>query len=80
MLQYIFIENVILVEKSTHSLYVYENQSTEPVLVKQYKIATGKIKGDKASQGDHRTPEGIYHILDFYPETRVTNCFFIFDS
>lgn len=60
-----FAHHVILVEKSTHKLHLYENSMTNPKLVKTYSTATGKFKGDKLISGDHKTPEGIYTIYDF---------------
>lgn len=60
-----FAHHVILVEKSTHQLHVFENDNTYPKLLKTYNIASGKIKGDKSVNGDHKTPEGIYTLQDF---------------
>lgn len=60
-----FSHHVILVEKATHKLYLYENNGTFPKLLKTLNTATGKLKGDKASDGDHKTPEGIYTIYEF---------------
>lgn len=65
MLDEKFSHHVILVEKSTHKLYLYANDGTFPKLITSFPIASGKLKGDKASEGDHRTPEGIYTIYDF---------------
>jgi len=61
-----FSHHVILVEKSTHKLYVYQNDQNLPKLVKTYQVATGKIRGNKFVQGDHKTPEGIYQFLQFH--------------
>lgn len=61
-----FAHHVILVEKATHKLHLYENTGTNPKLVQTFSTATGKFKGDKASSGDHKTPEGIYTIYDFF--------------
>lgn len=66
-----FARHVILVEKSTHSLFVYENNNGQPKLVKEFKIATGKLKGDKEAQGDHRTPEGVYVVETFHSEPEL---------
>ena len=66
-----FAHHVILVEKATHKLHIYENAATEPKLVKTFNMATGKTKGDKASSGDHKTPEGIYTIYDFYSKDEL---------
>lgn len=60
-----YAHHVILVEKSTHQLHIYENDKTFPKLLKTYNIASGKIKGDKAASGDHKTPEGIYTLQEF---------------
>lgn len=60
-----FSHHVILVEKATHKLYLYENSGSVPKLVKTFNTATGKFKGDKSVNGDHKTPEGIYTIYEF---------------
>jgi murein L,D-transpeptidase YafK len=60
-----FSHHVILVEKSTHKLHIFENAQTIPKLVKTYSMATGKFKGDKTANGDHKTPEGIYTFNEF---------------
>ena len=60
-----FAHHVLLVEKATHKLHVYENAASEPRLVKTFNMATGKFKGDKSTNGDHKTPEGIYTIYEF---------------
>jgi murein L,D-transpeptidase YafK len=60
-----FAHHVLLVEKSTHKLHLYENSGTFPKLIKTFSIATGKFKGNKEISGDHKTPEGIYTIYDF---------------
>jgi murein L,D-transpeptidase YafK len=66
-----FSHHVILVEKATHKLFIYENSGTFPKLVKTYNSATGKFKGDKSGEGDHKTPEGIYSIYDFYSKQEL---------
>lgn len=60
-----FSHHVILVEKSTHRLFLYENDNGSPRLIRQFDVATGKSKGDKKVQGDRKTPEGIYFINNF---------------
>jgi murein L,D-transpeptidase YafK len=62
-----FSHHAIIVEKSTHQLYLYKYEDgISPKLVKRYQIATGKIKGDKDIQGDKKTPEGIYYFQRFF--------------
>lgn len=60
-----FSHHVLVVEKSTHKLYLYKNVEGRPERVRSLKIATGKKTGDKVFQGDHRTPEGVYQLTDF---------------
>ena len=60
-----FSHHVILVEKATHKLHLYENTDSVPRLVKTFHTATGKFKGNKSINGDHKTPEGIYTIYEF---------------
>ncbi len=60
-----FAHHVILVEKATHKVHLYENSDSNPRLVKTYNTATGKFKGDKFINGDHKTPEGIYSMYEF---------------
>jgi len=63
----LFSHHVLIAEKSTHKLHLYENSASIPRLVKTYTMATGKMAGNKSFQGDHRTPEGIYHFTSFIP-------------
>lgn len=65
----VFTHHVVLVEKATHTLSIFENASGIPRMVKQIRIASGKNKGDKVSEGDHKTPEGIYTFREFYSES-----------
>lgn len=70
-----FSHHVLIVEKSTHKLYLYENDANYPKLVKTYQIATGKIMGDKAVQGDEKTPEGIYQFQKFRPGKELVDMY-----
>lgn len=65
MLDSLFTHHVLLVEKATHTLSVYENDKGFPKLVQKFKIASGKNKGDKGREGDRKTPEGIYNLNEF---------------
>lgn len=60
-----FSHHVILVEKATHKIHIYENNKSYPKLLKTFNMATGKNKGDKVAEGDHKTPEGIYSMYEF---------------
>lgn len=61
-----FNHHVLVVEKSTHSLFLYKYAEDKPELVKKYTIMTGKFAGNKMTQGDKKTPEGIYFFQQFH--------------
>ena len=68
-----FNHHVLIVEKNTHTLYLYEYQENKfPVPIKTYQVATGKIIGDKEVQGDKKTPEGIYQFQNFFSSENLT--------
>ena len=54
----------ILIEKSKHRLTIFND--LQPI--KSYPVVFGDNPvGDKVNEGDRKTPEGIFHILDLYP-------------
>ncbi len=61
-----FTHHVMVVDKATHSLYLYQNNNSNPKLLKKYKILTGKFTGNKQVQGDKKTPEGVYFFQQFH--------------
>ncbi len=65
--------HIIVAEKSTHKLYLFENNHGKPKLINTYQVATGKKAGNKIFQGDHRTPEGIYLFTEFLPHRELLN-------
>jgi murein L,D-transpeptidase YafK len=52
--------SAILVDKATNSLELTDLQDGEYVVLKKFHATLGKTKGDKAQEGDQKTPEGIY--------------------
>ncbi len=51
----------IVVEKSNKKMYLLDVNSC---IVKQYNVVTGKNSGPKQCDGDKKTPEGIYKIVE----------------
>ena len=51
----------IVVEKSNKKMYLLD---VNECIVKQYNIVTGKNKGPKQCDGDKKTPEGVYKIIE----------------
>lgn len=68
-----FNHHVLVVEKSTHSLYLYKSGGEFPQLLKKYRIMSGKFTGNKKVQGDKKTPEGIYFFQRFHSANFLLN-------
>lgn len=51
----------ILVEKSQKKMHLIDCNGN---VVKSYNVVTGKNKGAKQCDGDKKTPEGTYHIIE----------------
>lgn len=57
--------HVLIVEKATHRLHLFQNKKSYAEYVHSYQIATGQTSGDKSNRGDFKTPEGIYQLVSF---------------
>jgi len=66
-------KTAIVIDKSNHRLYVYKRQKNNlpPKLVDDFYISTGKKQGNKFKKGDLRTPEGVYFITSWIPDSRL---------
>lgn len=53
--------NKILIEKSNKKMTLFDDMGC---VVKTYDVVTGKNKGPKQCDGDKKTPEGIYKIIE----------------
>ena len=54
----------ILVNKQTKKLFVTEEKNDSYSVVKEFPISIGIISGDKKIEGDEKTPEGAYTLID----------------
>jgi murein L,D-transpeptidase YafK len=54
--------HAIAVDASRSRLYLFENRATGLTLVADYYVSVGKAGVSKTSQGDQRTPLGVYYI------------------
>jgi L,D-transpeptidase YnhG len=68
-------KHAIAVDTSRSRLYLFENTSSGIKLIADYYISVGKLGIEKATEGDQRTPLGVYYItgslnpsslVDFY--------------
>ena len=67
-----FNHHILIAEKASHQLFLFEyNPGGTPLLIKKYPMATGKVRGDKKYQGDHKTPEGVYRFTSFIPRKNL---------
>jgi murein L,D-transpeptidase YafK len=55
-------ERLIAVDKSRQRLFLYERGGASPG-AREYVCTTGRAVGDKSVQGDLKTPEGVYFIV-----------------
>ena len=51
---------LIVVEKTTQTLFLYEYKNNQYYLLKKFLCTTGENIGDKTEEGDKKTPEGFY--------------------
>lgn len=67
-------EHAILVEKQTQRLYVYRQDDGLQQLVRVFDAAcsTGEAPGPKQVEGDKKTPEGVYFLVDEHLEKDLT--------
>ena len=66
--------HVILVEKSSQRLFIYQFDGTYE-LIATYNCATGEYFGDKRVSGDRKTPEGIYFFTKAVGEQYLTSTY-----
>lgn len=52
----------IVVDTKKSRLYLYKNDGGTPRFVADYYITQGKLGADKITEGDKRTPIGVYHV------------------
>ncbi|MDQ7068173.1 MAG: hypothetical protein Q9M40_09500 [Sulfurimonas sp.] len=57
-------KNILACDKSNSTLTLYTKDANNSyTIIKDYNAFTGKIKGDKAREGDLKTPTGIYKLV-----------------
>jgi murein L,D-transpeptidase YafK len=63
----------IVVDTSKSTLYLYENVNGEARYVADFYISVGKKGADKVSEGDQRTPLGVYFINSKLTKDKLTD-------
>lgn len=65
----------LVVDTSRATLYVYENVNGEPRYVTDFYITIGKLGTEKVSEGDQRTPIGVYFIKAELPRDKLADLY-----
>jgi murein L,D-transpeptidase YafK len=63
---------VIVVDKEQYSASLVEISNDRPRTVRQFSnLLLGENGGDKIKEGDKKTPEGVYHVTSFIPDSEL---------
>ncbi len=65
----------LVVDTSRATLFVYENLNGEPRYVTDFYITIGKLGTEKVSEGDKRTPIGVYFIKAELPKSKLADMY-----
>ena len=65
--------HAIVVDTSKSRLYVYKNNNGEPQYVADYYITSGKKGAEKLTEGDQRTPLGVYFVVNNLPKQKLAD-------
>jgi len=58
-------EHVIVVDSSRSRLFLFKNQGGAPILIKDFYVTIGKNGTGKYTEGDLKTPVGVYFVTGF---------------
>ena len=64
-------KHALIVDTRQSTLYVFENRNGVPHYLADYYISSGRNGTDKTSQGDKKTPLGVYHVTDNLPRAKL---------
>lgn len=63
----------VVVDTSKSTLYLFENVNGEPRYVADFYISVGKKGADKVSEGDQKTPLGVYFVNEYLSRDKLTD-------
>ncbi|MBU0623134.1 MAG: L,D-transpeptidase family protein [Gammaproteobacteria bacterium] len=63
----------VVVDTSLSTLYLYENVGGEPRYVADFYISVGKKGADKLTEGDQKTPLGVYFVNQHLTKKQLTD-------
>ena len=68
----------IVVDTKRSRLYLYENDLANggrPRFVADYYVTQGKLGSEKVSEGDKKTPIGVYHVTSSMPKQKLADLY-----
>ena len=65
----------IVVDTRKSRLYLYRNDQGRPRFVADYYVTQGKLGAEKTSEGDKRTPIGVYHVTASLPRDKLADLY-----
>lgn len=65
----------LVVDTSRATLFVYENVNGEPRYVTDFYVTIGKLGTEKLSEGDQRTPIGVYFVKADLPKKQLADMY-----
>ena len=65
----------LVVDTSRATLFVYENVNGEPRYVTDFYVTIGKLGTEKISEGDQRTPLGVYFVKSELPKSKLADLY-----
>jgi len=68
----------IVVDTKRSRLYLYQNDVANggrPRFVADYYVSQGKLGADKLSEGDKKTPIGVYHVTSSLPRQKLADLY-----
>ncbi len=66
---------VIVVDTSKSTLYLYQNDHGTPRYVENFYISVGKKGADKVTEGDQKTPLGVYFVNAHLEKKQLTDLY-----
>jgi len=65
----------IVVDTKKARLYLYKNDKGRPRFMADYYVTQGKLGSDKMTEGDKRTPIGVYHVTSSLPREKLADLY-----
>ncbi|MBI2970724.1 MAG: L,D-transpeptidase family protein [Gammaproteobacteria bacterium] len=68
-------DHAVVVDTTESRLYLFENRDGEPRLVHDFYATIGKNGSGKATEGDQKTPVGVYFVTGFIDPQRLPDLY-----